>query len=130
MLPQGYASVPGGPGTQDESADLRDILARDIPWETYMTARLISDHDLQLIRRYDKRSEELQASLLDEVGVLGVVSLLACLFSCSPGVHCITRCCDQGCASLDHQAPPLRRTFAARHLTPPTPHAHGTNNYA
>ena len=70
MLPQGYASVPGGPGAQDESADLRDILARDIPWETYMTARLISDADLQLIRRYDKRSEELQASLLDEVRVL------------------------------------------------------------
>lgn len=58
-----YAPV----ATNDDSSDLQDILHRDIPWETYMTARLISDKDLQLIRRYDKRSEELQASLLDEV---------------------------------------------------------------
>ena len=56
------------PPTVDDSADLAEVLARDIPWETYMTARLISDKDLQLIRRYDKRPEELQASLLDEVG--------------------------------------------------------------
>ena len=86
MLPQGYASVPAGPGAADESADLRDILARDIPWETYMTARLISDPDLQLIRRYDKRSEDLQASLLDEVGLCFLVS------SCQAGVHCQVVC--------------------------------------
>ena len=50
-----------------DGADLAPVLQRDIPWETYMTARLITDKDLQLIRRYDKRSDELQASLLDEV---------------------------------------------------------------
>lgn len=48
--------------------DLSDILAREIPWETYVTARLISERDVQLLRRYDKRPEELQSSLLDEVG--------------------------------------------------------------
>lgn len=35
-----------------------------------MTGRLITDKDLSLIRRYDKRSEELRASMLDEVGTL------------------------------------------------------------
>jgi hypothetical protein len=40
--------------------------AREVPWETYVTARLITDKDLSLIRRLDKRSEELRASMLDE----------------------------------------------------------------
>ena len=43
------------------------VLVRDVPWETYMTARLISDRDLQLIRRYDKKDIEVKASLLEEV---------------------------------------------------------------
>jgi hypothetical protein len=50
-----------------DPSELADVLSRDIPWETYMTARLITDKDLQLIRRYDKRAEDLQASLVDEV---------------------------------------------------------------
>lgn len=44
-----------------------------------MTARLIADKDLQLIRRYDKRSEELQASLLDENGPAYVEAFLTVL---------------------------------------------------
>eukprot|EP00878_Enallax_costatus_P027898 GHUV01030086.1.p1 GENE.GHUV01030086.1~~GHUV01030086.1.p1 ORF type:complete len:450 (+),score=138.79 GHUV01030086.1:518-1867(+) len=44
-----------------------------------MTARLIADKDLQLIRRYDKRSEELQASLLDESGPAYVEAFLTVL---------------------------------------------------
>lgn len=47
--------------------------------QTYMTARLIADKDLQLIRRYDKRSEELQASLLDESGPAYVEAFLTVL---------------------------------------------------
>jgi V-type H+-transporting ATPase subunit H len=43
------------------------VLERDVPWETYMTARLISDRDLQLIRRYDKRDTITKESLLAEV---------------------------------------------------------------
>lgn len=43
------------------------ILAREIQWDTYATARLITEKDLQLIRRYDKRSSELKSSMLDEV---------------------------------------------------------------
>ena len=33
-----------------------------------MTARLISDRDLQLLRRYDKKDADYQAKLLEEVG--------------------------------------------------------------
>ena len=56
----------GNGGGIDEEAG-GQVLNKDIPWETYMTARLISEKDLQLIRRYDKRSDELRASMLDEV---------------------------------------------------------------
>ncbi|KAL0679690.1 hypothetical protein Bca4012_007671 [Brassica carinata] len=44
------------------------VLQRDIPWETYMTTKLISATDLQLLRRYDKKTESARAQLLDEDG--------------------------------------------------------------
>ena len=43
------------------------LRTRDIPWDIYMTARLISERDLQLLRRYDKKDADLRARLLDEV---------------------------------------------------------------
>lgn len=63
----------------DDSSELQEILQRDVPWETYMTARLISDKDLQFIRRYDKRSDELQVSLLDEGGPMYTEAFMAVL---------------------------------------------------
>ena len=55
--------------TPEEPAELTtpSVLHRDLPWETYTTAPLISDRDLQLIKKYDKRSRETQQELLDEV---------------------------------------------------------------
>lgn len=47
--------------------DADKILETSVPWETYTTARLITEKDLALIRRYDKRSEEMRSSMLDEV---------------------------------------------------------------
>ncbi|GAV65499.1 V-ATPase_H_N domain-containing protein/V-ATPase_H_C domain-containing protein, partial [Cephalotus follicularis] len=44
------------------------VLKRDIPWETYMTTKLISGTSLQLLRRYDNRSESYRAQLLDDDG--------------------------------------------------------------
>lgn len=44
-----------------------EVLQRNIMWETYLTARLISDRDLQLIRRFDKATDKVQASLMEEV---------------------------------------------------------------
>ncbi|CAM6120518.1 unnamed protein product [Calypogeia fissa] len=47
----------------------KSVLQRDIPWETYMTAKLITGTGLQLLRRYDHKPENVQAALLDENGV-------------------------------------------------------------
>ncbi|KAF7809758.1 V-type proton ATPase subunit H [Senna tora] len=44
------------------------VLRRDIPWETYMTTKLISGTSLQLLRRYDHRSLSHRAQLLDDDG--------------------------------------------------------------
>ena len=43
------------------------VMERHIAWETYLTARFITDRDLQLIRRFDKSPDTIQASLLEEV---------------------------------------------------------------
>ncbi|CAL9768505.1 unnamed protein product [Musa acuminata subsp. burmannicoides] len=45
-----------------------EVLKRDIPWETYMSAKLITETHLQLLRRYDKKSASQRAALLDEDG--------------------------------------------------------------
>ncbi|KAJ6815572.1 putative V-type proton ATPase subunit H [Iris pallida] len=44
------------------------VLRSDIPWETYMSTKLITGTGLQLLRRYDKKSESQRASLLDDDG--------------------------------------------------------------
>ncbi|KAI5648963.1 hypothetical protein M9H77_34968 [Catharanthus roseus] len=44
------------------------VLRRDIPWETYMTTKLITGTGLQLLRRYDKKAESYKAQLLDDDG--------------------------------------------------------------
>ncbi|KAK4804300.1 hypothetical protein SAY86_004117 [Trapa natans] len=44
------------------------VLKRDIPWETYMTTKLITGTCLQLLRRYDKRPDSYRAQLLEEDG--------------------------------------------------------------
>jgi V-type H+-transporting ATPase subunit H len=55
------------------------LRTKEIPWDIYMTARLISDHDLQLLRRYDKRDPEQRAKLLEDAGPLYVAALLSVL---------------------------------------------------
>ncbi|KAL4551785.1 hypothetical protein Ndes2526B_g06049 [Nannochloris sp. 'desiccata'] len=55
------------------------LRTKEIPWDIYMTARLISDHDLQLLRRYDKRDPEQRAKLLADAGPLYVAALLSVL---------------------------------------------------
>ncbi|TMW91048.1 hypothetical protein EJD97_014840 [Solanum chilense] len=53
-----------------ESVELttEEVLRRDIPWETYMTTKLITGTGLQLLRRYDKKAESYKAQLLDDDG--------------------------------------------------------------
>ncbi|CAH9063575.1 unnamed protein product [Cuscuta epithymum] len=44
------------------------VLTRDIPWETYMTTKMITGTGLQLLRRYDKKTESYKSQLLDDDG--------------------------------------------------------------
>ncbi|KAL6656721.1 hypothetical protein ACP70R_004501 [Stipagrostis hirtigluma subsp. patula] len=44
------------------------VLKRDIPWEHYMSTKLISGTCLQLLRRYDHKPENQRSQLLDEDG--------------------------------------------------------------
>ncbi|XP_042003335.1 V-type proton ATPase subunit H-like isoform X2 [Salvia splendens] len=60
-----------------------EVLRRDIPWETYMTTKLITGTGLQLLRRYDKKPEAYKAQLLDDDGqsyVRVFVSILRDIF--------------------------------------------------
>ncbi|GFH26724.1 v-type proton ATPase subunit H [Haematococcus lacustris] len=62
-----------------EDTDLPATLSKDIQWESYLSARLVSEKDVQLIRRYDKRTPELRASMLEEAGPAYVQALLSVL---------------------------------------------------
>jgi V-type H+-transporting ATPase subunit H len=44
------------------------VLARDIPWEGYQRAALISDKELELIRRYDKKPDDIRRSDIEKEG--------------------------------------------------------------
>eukprot|EP00245_Coleochaete_scutata_P005888 TRINITY_DN19861_c0_g1_i1.p1 TRINITY_DN19861_c0_g1~~TRINITY_DN19861_c0_g1_i1.p1 ORF type:complete len:455 (-),score=94.09 TRINITY_DN19861_c0_g1_i1:822-2186(-) len=52
------------------------VLKRDIRWDIYMTAKLITGTGLQLLRRYDHKSKEVQAGLLNEDGAAYVKTFL------------------------------------------------------
>lgn len=62
--------MPTTPYARDDQMELTtsEVLKKDVNWEQFMTARMISDRDLQLIKRYDKRSRTMQESVLEEVG--------------------------------------------------------------
>lgn len=55
------------------------LMTKEIPWDIYMTARLISDRDLQLLRRYDKKDPEQRRSLLQGGGALYASALMSVL---------------------------------------------------
>jgi len=44
------------------------VLSQSIPWEGYRRAELIKDVELELIKKYDKRSEEVRRSLIQKDG--------------------------------------------------------------
>lgn len=56
-----------------------DVLERTVAWETYLTARLISERDLQLIRRFDKSPDTAKASSLEESGPAFVEAFMTVL---------------------------------------------------
>ena len=62
--------MSGAPGDEPHEATTAGVLRRDVPWETYLTARLLSEPDLRLIRGYDKRGRAVQEERLAEVDAL------------------------------------------------------------
>lgn len=77
---EGFQSGTRSAGHDPKSAAACPVLlAHPHHTRRYMTARLISDANLQLLRRYDKRPPELQASLLDESGPAYVDAFLTVL---------------------------------------------------
>ena len=55
------------------------LRSKEIPWEIYQTARLISDRDLQLLRRYDKKDAQHRKMLLAEGGARYVRAMMSVL---------------------------------------------------
>ncbi|XP_055822947.1 V-type proton ATPase subunit H-like [Solanum dulcamara] len=54
--------------TENAELTTEEVLRRDIPWETYMTTKLVTGTGFQLLRRYDKKAESYKAQLLDDDG--------------------------------------------------------------
>lgn len=54
--------------TENAELTTEEVLRRDIPWETYMSTKVITGTGFQLLRRYDKKAESFKAQLLDDDG--------------------------------------------------------------
>ena len=65
------------------------VLRRAIPWDIYKSARFISDRELQLIKRYDKKDASYQAKLLAEVRSPSQLTLLAVLVKTACSMRCL-----------------------------------------
>jgi hypothetical protein len=50
----------------EAQAQEASILTHIIQWEVYMTAGVLSDRDVQMIRRFDKRDKFTQAALWEK----------------------------------------------------------------
>lgn len=61
------ASTRDAEEEEEDSIEKESVLARHCVWETYLTARLVDAHDLQLMRRYDKKSSVVRKALLAQV---------------------------------------------------------------
>ena len=48
-------------------ANAERILSQPIPWEGYRRAELIKDPELELIKKYDKKNEEVRKGLMKKV---------------------------------------------------------------
>jgi V-type H+-transporting ATPase subunit H len=55
------------------------LRSRNIPWDIYKTARLISEQELHLLHQFDKKNPEIQARLLEENGPMYFAAFLSVL---------------------------------------------------
>lgn len=54
-------------GTEENLISRKTILERPLPWEGYRKAALITEKELEYIRRYDKKSDEVKKGLIEKV---------------------------------------------------------------
>jgi len=64
MLP--VFELPNSP--EENIIPRKTILERTLPWEGYHKAAIISEKELEYIRRYDKKSEEVKKQLIEKEG--------------------------------------------------------------
>lgn len=55
-------------GTEENIIPRKTILERTLPWEGYHKAAIISEKELEYIRRYDKKSEDIKKQLIEKEG--------------------------------------------------------------
>lgn len=55
-------------GTEENIIPRKTILERTLPWEGYHKAAIISEKELEYIRRYDKKPEEIKKQLIEKEG--------------------------------------------------------------
>lgn len=64
LADRGHGASSAG---DDEDKESARVLSHSHSWDTYFDARLITQQDAQLIRRYDKRDPQVQAGYLQQV---------------------------------------------------------------
>lgn len=64
---------------EDERLYLSDVLSRDISWSSYEESHLINNKQLGMFLQYDKKEQEEQNDLLEELGVEYAGLFLKCL---------------------------------------------------
>jgi len=55
-------------GTEENIIPRKAILERTLPWEGYHKAAIISERELEYIRRYDKKPEDIKKQLIEKEG--------------------------------------------------------------
>lgn len=62
-----------------ETMDSYEALKTEVPWKAYCTAKLITPRELGLIEQYDKQTQEIQDTLLQQDGPAYVDAFMAVL---------------------------------------------------
>ncbi len=63
-----YTPIPSWAADEPPELTNASVLHRDIAWDTYVNARLISETDLRNIRLYDKKPAATREEILKTVG--------------------------------------------------------------
>jgi hypothetical protein len=84
-------------GTEENIIPRKAILERTLPWEGYHKAAIISERELEYIRRYDKKPEDIKKQLIEKVcslnaNVIEKMVFLFVLVGVVPNAMCLVTC--------------------------------------